>query len=53
MPKLKKRPLPASLKARDPSWKMWHELGHKVEPEPKTYKRREKHTRPFAQDEPE
>jgi len=25
-------------------------LGHKVEPDPKAYKRREKHTKPLAED---
>ena len=36
-----------------PSCKMRRALGHKVEPDPKAYKRREKHTKPLAKDEPE
>ena len=53
MPKSKKRSAIATPKPRDPSWKMRHALGHKVEPDPKAYKRREKHTKPLADDEPE
>ena len=53
MPKSKKRSAPATPKLRDPSWKMRHALGHKVEPDPKAYRRREKHTKPLAEDEPE
>ena len=53
LPKSKKRSAPATPKPRDPSWKMRHALGHKVEPDPKAYRRREKHTKPLAEDEPE
>tara|TARA_A100001388_G_C28353027_1_gene304264 strand:+ start:196 stop:435 length:240 start_codon:yes stop_codon:yes gene_type:complete len=53
LPKSKKRSAIATPKPRDPSWKMRHALGHKVEPDPKAYKRREKHTKPLAEDEPE
>ena len=53
MPKSKKRSAPATPKPRDPSWKMRRALGHKVEPDPKAYKHREKHTKPLAEDEPE
>ena len=45
--KSKKRSAPATPKPRDPSWKMRHALGHKVEPAPKAYKRRHKHTKPL------
>ena len=30
-------------KQRDPSWRMRHALGHKVEPNPKAYTRKLKH----------
>ena len=30
-------------KQRDPSWRMRHALGHKVEPNPKAYTRKRKH----------
>ena len=52
LPKSKKRSAPATPKPRDPNWKMRRALGHKVEPDPKAYKRREKHTKPLAEDEP-
>ena len=32
---------------------MRHALGHKVEPDPKAYKRRDKHTKPLEDGEPE
>jgi len=32
---------------------MRHALGHKVEADPKAYKRREKHTKPLDEDAPE
>ena len=53
MPKSKKRSAIATPKPRDPSWKMRRALGHKVERDPKAYKRREKHTKPLAEDEPD
>ena len=31
------------IKQRDPSWKLRHALGHKVEPDKKRYIRRRKH----------
>ena len=31
------------IKQRDPSWRMRHALGHKVEPNPKAYTRKPKH----------
>ena len=53
MPKSKKRAEAATTKPRDPSWKMRRALGHKVEPDPKAYKRREKHIKPLDKDDPE
>ena len=53
MSKSKKRPAPATPKPRDPTWKMRHALGHKVEPNPKAYKRGDKHTKPLVEDEAE
>ena len=53
LPKSKKRSAPATPKPRDPNWKMRRALGHKVEPDLKAYKRREKNTKPLAEDEPE
>ncbi len=53
MPKSKKRSEAATTKPRDPSWKMRRALGHKVEPDPKAYKRREKHIKPLDKDDPE
>ena len=38
--KLRKRTTP---KQRDPSWKLRHALGHKVEASPKAYTRKPKH----------
>ena len=38
--KLRKRITP---KQRDPSWKLHHALGHKVEPNLKAYTRKRKH----------
>ena len=51
LPKSKKRSAPATPKPRDPSWKMRHALGHEVEPDPKAYKRCDKHTKPMVEDE--
>ena len=34
----------AAPKQRDPSWKLRHALGHKVEPNPKAYTRKLKHS---------
>ena len=53
LPKLKKRSVIVTPKPRDPSWKIRHVFGLKVEPDPKAYKRRDKHTKPLAEDEPE
>jgi hypothetical protein len=33
-----------ALKQRDPSWKLRHALGHKVEPNSKAYTRKRKHS---------
>ena len=52
LPKSKKRSAIVTPKPRDPSWKMRRALGHKVEPDPKAYNCREKHTKPLAEDEP-
>ena len=53
MPKSKKRSAIATPKPRDPSWKMRRASGHKVEPDPKAYKRQEKHKKLLVENEPE
>ena len=53
MPKSKKRSVAVMPKPRDSSWKLRQALGHKVEPNPKTYKRRDKQTKPLVEDEAE